>query len=100
MSKRFSTSKMLRVLLRVHLICAGSLKMSGGLDGNRKQTYCYLMGMMGGQRGCLVKTKASRTTGARGINFLASSNKYQKASIQQKSLARSCKEELISIMLH
>ena len=37
MSKRFSTSKMLRVLLRVHLICAGSLKMSGGLDGNRKQ---------------------------------------------------------------
>jgi len=34
------------------------------------------------------RTRASRTTGARGINFLASSNKYQKASIQQKRSAR------------
>ena len=37
------------------------------------------------------KTRASRTTGARGINFLASSNKYQIASIIQKRSARKYK---------
>ena len=35
-----------------------------------------------------LRTRAGRTTGARGINFLASSNKYQIASIIQKTSAK------------
>ena len=36
-------------------------------------------------------TRASRTTGARGINFLASLNKYQIAIIKKKEKARKYK---------